>query len=73
MSKIFVDLNFGDIVIGAFLTIYLLEHGAVELNPLMNIFIEHSPVYFLLVKYFLTCSGMIWLLIHKNYYPLRGR
>jgi len=56
----------------AFFTLYLLERGATELNPLMDLVIGHGPVVFVVIKFALTCAGMIWLVIHKNYYPLGG-
>jgi hypothetical protein len=53
-------------VADAFLTIILLEHGAVEVNPIMAHFIDLGPYVFLSVKYFLTNMGVLILLIFRN-------
>lgn len=59
-------------VADAFMTMYLIDNGATELNPIMEKLLGHKPFLFLLVKYSLTALGMVWLLIHKNFYPLNG-
>jgi hypothetical protein len=55
----------------AVLTLILVGHGAVELNPIMGYLLKAGPVYFLGVKYLLTAIAVTAVLaIH--YYPLRS-
>jgi hypothetical protein len=56
-----------------FFTIYLLEHGAQELNPLMDHLISISPWVFLFIKFMLTTFGVFCILIFSNMYfkPLK--
>jgi len=42
-------------VIDALLTLYLLNHGAYEINPIMAFLLKISPFYFFIFKYVLTC------------------
>jgi hypothetical protein len=58
-------------LVDAFMTIYLLSLGAHELNPVMDFFLEIGHIPFLVVKYSVTGTALMWLLIHKNY-PLMG-
>ena len=51
-----------------FFTIYLLEHGAQELNPFMNHLLSISPWVFLSVKLALTVFGVLCILIFSNMY-----
>lgn len=51
----------------AYLTLFIVAMGGVELNPFMAYFMERSPVNFFLVKYGLTAAGLLWLLVHKNF------
>ena len=39
-------------VLDAFFTLYLISKGASELNPIMNYFLEQSPIVFFGVKFF---------------------
>jgi Domain of unknown function (DUF5658) len=57
----------------AFFTLYLIDHGATEINPIMAYFLSLGPWPFIFSKYFLTCSGIICLLVAHNLYfkPLR--
>jgi hypothetical protein len=57
----------------AFFTLYLIDHGATEINPIMAYFLSMGPLPFIFSKYFLTCSGIICLLVAHNLYfkPLR--
>jgi hypothetical protein len=57
----------------AFFTLYLIEHGATEINPIMAYFLSLGAWSFIFSKYFLTCSGIICLLVAHNLYfkPLR--
>ena len=53
-------------VLDALLTLYLIDHGSTELNPVMAYFIEYGPFVFMGAKYFLTCTGVIILLLFRN-------
>ena len=57
----------------AFFTLYLMEHGATEINPIMAYFLSLGLWQFIFSKYFLTCSGILCLLVLHNFYfkPLR--
>ena len=50
----------------AMLTLYLIHHGAAEVNPIMNHFLKYGPLPFLAAKYLLTTASVVLLLIYKN-------
>jgi len=53
-------------VTDALLTLLLMEHGAVEVNPIMAYYLNIGPYAFLIVKYLLTCVALFLLLICQN-------
>jgi len=53
-------------VLDALLTLYLIDNGSTELNPVMSYFIEYGPFVFMGAKYLLTCAGVIILLLFRN-------
>ena len=53
-------------VIDAILTLFLITHGAIELNPVMAFYLDLGPYTFLWVKYALTCVGVMVLLVFHN-------
>ena len=53
-------------ILDAFLTLYLIEHGFLEINPVMAYFLKFGPFAFMGAKYFLTSIGVVILLIYKN-------
>ncbi len=55
-------------VADAFLTLFLVDCGAREINPVMAYFLKFGPFTFISVKYFLTCYSVIVLLIFHNVY-----
>lgn len=55
-------------VIDAFLTLFLIDCGAHEINPVMAYFLKFGPFTFIGAKYFLTCYSVIVLLIFNNLY-----
>lgn len=63
----FLFLNIIDVL----LTLFLVDHGAVEINPVMAYFLEFGPLTFMSVKYFFVCFSVIVLLIFNNVF-LRG-
>jgi hypothetical protein len=50
------------------LTVYVLQAGGSEANPLMERLLNHSVEAFLIGKYLLTVVGLPVLLIFRNYY-----
>ena len=53
-------------VIDALLTLYLVDHGAVELNPLMAYYLNSDPLVFMSIKYLLTSFSVFILLMCGN-------
>ena len=56
-------LSFADGV----LTLNLLAHGSVELNPLMALLIAHDIQVFVVAKFALTGMGLVFLVVHHNF------
>jgi hypothetical protein len=56
-------------VIDALLTLYLINHGAHELNPVMAYYIDVGPYTFFTLKFALTIIGAITLLIFRDIIP----
>lgn len=50
-------------LVDAFLTLTLLEKGAVEVNPVMRYYISLGPMAFVVVKYSLTVIPLVFILI----------
>ena len=56
-------------IIDAFLTLFLVDCGAREINPIMAYFLKFGPFTFMSFKYFLTCfSAIIFLIFHNVYF-----
>lgn len=53
-------------ILDALLTLYLIENGFLEINPVMAYFLGFGPLTFMGAKYFLTSIGVVILLIFKN-------
>ncbi len=53
-------------IIDALLTLFLIDCGASEINPIMAYFLNFGPFTFVSVKYFLTCYSVVVLLIFNN-------
>ncbi len=53
-------------VIDAYFTIFHLEKGAREINPLMNFLMGYGNIYFFTIKYALTVLGLILLCIYQS-------
>jgi hypothetical protein len=60
-------------IVDACLTIFLVERGAWEANPLMRYALSVSYEYFLLSKYFLTAFGLLFLFLNGKKRIFRGR
>lgn len=50
-------------LLDALLTITLIAQGARELNPVMRYYLNHGPYVFLLVKYGLTASSVLIIVL----------
>ena len=57
----------------AYLTLDLISRGAVELNPIMAYYLDHSVLAFFGTKYLLTCASIILILFIKDLYLFRTR
>lgn len=53
-------------LLDAVLTLYLVEHGSTELNPIMDYFLRKGPLIFTVAKYVLTCIAVIIFLVLAN-------
>ena len=53
-------------LLDAVLTLYLVEHGSNELNPIMDYFLRKGPLIFTVAKYVLTSIAVIIFLILAN-------
>jgi hypothetical protein len=53
-------------VLDALLTLYLIDHDATELNPVMAYYIDVGPYAFFFVKYLLTSAAVVILLLCQN-------
>ena len=53
-------------VLDALLTLHLIGRGSNEMNPVMSYFLEYGPFAFMGAKYFLTCFGVVILLLFRN-------
>ena len=53
-------------VLDALLTLYLIDNGLTELNPVMSHFLKYGPFIFMGAKYFFTCAGVVILLLFRN-------
>ncbi len=60
-------------VLDGVFTLYLVQHGAREINPVMAFFLELGAGPFLAAKYTLTGISALALMIHKNFYLARIR
>ena len=59
-------------ILDALLTLHLIESGSTELNPVMSYFLKYGPFVFLVAKYFLTCTGIVILLLFRNAFLKRS-
>ncbi|MCK5552727.1 MAG: hypothetical protein KAJ09_06245 [Deltaproteobacteria bacterium] len=53
-------------VLDAYFTIFHVERGAREINPLMDFLMGYGNTYFFIIKYTLTALGLILLCIYKS-------
>lgn len=55
------------------ITLLLLQLGAEEINPVMELLLQRGPLSFLMGKYLMTAVGLPLLLIFKHHYLFRTR
>lgn len=55
-------------VADTFFTLEIVSRGGIELNPIMDFFLRQGAMPFLAVKYFLTVSGLLILIVHQNFH-----
>ena len=55
-------------VVDALLTLFLVDWGASEMNPIMAYYLQLGPNAFIFAKYLFTSFSLIILLIFSNYY-----
>jgi len=60
-------------IIDAGLTLFLLDKGATEINPVMAYFLTHGPIVFFLAKYLLTTFSLLIILVYSNTYLFNTR
>ena len=53
-------------ILDAYNTLRLLELGAREINPFMDVLIRQNPQLFIMCKFFLTGLGIILLMAYHN-------
>ena len=53
-------------IIDALLTLFLIDRGATEINPIMAYFLNFCPLTFMSVKYFFISYSVVVLLIFNN-------
>jgi len=53
-------------VVDAILTLLLIHHGAMEINPIMAFYLGLGPYPFLFVKYALTSAGLVVLVLFRG-------
>jgi hypothetical protein len=55
-------------ILDAMLTLFLVSHGAAEVNPVMAYFLNHGPLAFFSAKYVFTGASVLVILMHTHYY-----
>jgi hypothetical protein len=58
-------------VLDAYFTIFHVQEGAREINPLMNLLIGYGDIHFVTMKYIVTALGVAMLCILKNLFMAR--
>lgn len=54
-------------ILDACFSLEIYRFGGSESNPLMSIFIKKNLVLSLIVKFLITATGSVFLLVHKNF------
>ena len=60
-------------IFDALLTLILINKGSTELNPVMDYFLQHGLLPFIVAKYILTSFGVFILLIFKNVFITKAK
>ena len=59
-------------VVDAFMTLNLINHGATEANLVMRVAIEEGVAAFILTKYLMTATSVLFLVIHSHFRIVRS-
>ena len=54
-------------ILDAHFTMNILQMGGIEMNPIMSVLLEENVGLMLVMKYVITASGLILLLVYKNF------
>ena len=60
-------------ILDAVFTLDLVGHGAEELNPVMAYYLNHGPLVFFGMKYFLTCASIVLILLIRDIYSTKSK
>jgi len=60
-------------LLDSFFTIYLVQNGATELNPILSYYLSHSHLVFFSVKYFLTTATIFIILASERLFGPKVR
>ncbi|MGD8542381.1 MAG: DUF5658 family protein [Desulfobacteraceae bacterium] len=60
-------------LLDAVLTLHLISHGAAEINPLLNYFLNRGHLPFLIVKYGLTAAAILIVVHNAKVFLFRSR
>ena len=55
-------------ILDALFSLFLISHGATEINPIMAYFLDMGPSVFIAVKYVMTAVCLILILAVRNFY-----
>lgn len=58
-------------LVDAFLTLWLIDNGATEINPVMAYFLTHGPAVFIGMKYLFTCVSVLIIVIFSHIFLRR--
>ncbi len=60
-------------MLDALFTLFLIDNGAKEVNPLMAYYLDLSPELFVFIKYFLTSAAVVLILFCKDFYMFNSK
>jgi len=60
-------------ILDALFTLFLVSHGATEVNPIMDYFLDRGPSVFFVAKYMLTTISLILILAVRNFYLFNSK
>ena len=60
-------------ILDALFTLFLIDHGAIEANPVMDYYLDHGPLIFFGMKYLLTSVCLLFILVIRNLFIFKTR